>query len=385
MLKKILIFTTQGGHGHRASAQALSAAIKAQNLPWTVIQADFFATLQNTDNHSHLWAKLSQKMTVIYNTLIQCSWGRGILAFLSKVFIPPYKKFLENKIINQITNQGANHPFITYLQEQKPDLVISVASLINTCLGQIMAQFFPQIPVAVIATDFDEGFPGMWLGPDQLHYLLGTDLLQIKAKNQGYTHTYPLPGLMINPSFCVPTNQDKKNYKKRLGLHPDKPTALILFGGYGDSLMLRVAKKVANHPSLQCIFICGHNHSLYEDLKKIPFQNPSCIAGFTDTMVDYMQAADFFIGKPGPGCVSEAISQYLPVLIQTGWTTLLQEKAVVDWVQRRTLGLTFYGLNDLLIKIEKMLENLEFYTNHTKKIPPNTAVFESLTILQKFM
>jgi UDP-N-acetylglucosamine:LPS N-acetylglucosamine transferase len=39
-----------------------------------------------------------------------------------------------------------------------------------------------------------------------------------------------------------------------------------------------------------------------------------------------MALSDFFIGKPGPGSISEALSKHLPVIIDCNAWTLPQER-----------------------------------------------------------
>ena len=50
-----------------------------------------------------------------------------------------------------------------------------------------------------------------------------------------------------------------------------------------------------------------------------------------------MWLSDFFIGKPGPGSISEAIQMKLPVIIERNSWTLPQERYNADWVRRNRL------------------------------------------------
>ena len=51
-----------------------------------------------------------------------------------------------------------------------------------------------------------------------------------------------------------------------------------------------------------------------------------------------MRLADFFIGKPGPGCLSEAVQLGLPVItIRNAWT-MPQERYNAQWVREQGLG-----------------------------------------------
>ena len=58
------------------------------------------------------------------------------------------------------------------------------------------------------------------------------------------------------------------------------------------------------------------------------------VEGFTKEVPRYMQLADYFIGKPGPGSISEAVAMQLPVIVERNAWTLPQERYNADWVTR---------------------------------------------------
>jgi hypothetical protein len=51
-----------------------------------------------------------------------------------------------------------------------------------------------------------------------------------------------------------------------------------------------------------------------------------------------MELADFFIGKPGPGCISEALAKRLPVIVQRNAWTMAHERYNADWVEQMGVG-----------------------------------------------
>ena len=57
------------------------------------------------------------------------------------------------------------------------------------------------------------------------------------------------------------------------------------------------------------------------------------VEGFTKEVPRYMQLADYFIGKPGPGSISEAVAMRLPVIVERNAWTLPQERYNADWVR----------------------------------------------------
>ena len=124
--------------------------------------------------------------------------------------------------------------------------------------------------------------------------------------------------------------------RERLGLDPTRPTGLVLFGGQGSGVMLEIARRLAD---TQLIFICGRNEKLAERLQGAPPKAPRFIEGFTQEMPYYMSLSDFFIGKPGPGSISEAVAMKLPVIVERNAWTLPQERYNADWVREQHAGM----------------------------------------------
>jgi hypothetical protein len=89
-----------------------------------------------------------------------------------------------------------------------------------------------------------------------------------------------------------------------------------LFGGFGSKVMYYLLDRLntAGLP-LQLILICGRNEKLAAKLRVPKWKIPVHVVGFTNEVHKLMRAADFLIGKPGPGSIAEAMARKLPVLI----------------------------------------------------------------------
>jgi len=59
----------------------------------------------------------------------------------------------------------------------------------------------------------------------------------------------------------------------------------------------------------------------------------------------YMALGDFFVGKPGPGSLSEAVLMGLPVVTVRNAFTMPQERYNTDWVREHQLGIVLRGWN----------------------------------------
>jgi 1,2-diacylglycerol 3-beta-galactosyltransferase len=97
-----------------------------------------------------------------------------------------------------------------------------------------------------------------------------------------------------------------------------------------------------------------------------------------------MHLADFFIGKPGPGSISEAVAMRLPVIVERNSWTLAQERYNVEWVRYHEAGIVLSNFRGIAAAVESLLANLERYRANVGKID-NRAVFEILDILAQII
>ncbi len=147
-------------------------------------------------------------------------------------------------------------------------------------------------------------------------------------------------GMVLKPSFYRKPRIDREQERVKLGLKPDLPTGIVMFGGHGSAAMLEIAKRMDRSASqVQLIFLCGHNLELAAKIRSLGLAMPAVIEEFT-TRVDYfMSLADFFIGKAGPGSISEALQFGLPVIVERNSRTLPQERYNGTWLTEKRLGI----------------------------------------------
>src|SRR5947209_15249842 len=122
--------------------------------------------------------------------------------------------------------------------------------------------------------------------------------------------------------------------------------------------MLEISRRLTD---TQLIFICGRNAKLAQRLKALPVRAPRLIEGFTHEVPYYMQLSDFFIGKPGPGSISEAVAMKLPVIVERNAWTLPQERYNADWVRERNAGMVVRSFDRIEESVKKLLASLDSY------------------------
>ena len=196
------------------------------------------------------------------------------------------------------------------------------------------------------------------------------------------------PAMILHPRFLrTDRNRSRRRTRKTLGLSPDLPTGLVLFGGQGSKVIADIVASLdKSDVDLQLIAICGRNEKLAQSLRSRKVRMPIFVEGFTKQIPYYMHLSDFFIGKPGPGSLSEAVAMQLPVITECNSWTLPQERYNADWIREKEIGLVVRSFRQIEPAVRELLQpaTLERFKRNTAGMP-NRAVFEIPGILHNIL
>jgi 1,2-diacylglycerol 3-beta-galactosyltransferase len=270
-----------------------------------------------------------------------------------------------------------------------PDLVVSVVPHFNRALFESLREERPGVTMVTILTDIADYPPHFWFEPQEQHYICGSDkaMRQARAMGIGFDHTWRVSGMIVHPRFYTSAALDRSRERLRLGLLPDLPTGLIMFGGYGAADMLDIVRRLdAAQLGTQLISICGRNRRLAEDLRGLKKRVPCLVQGFTDDVAYYMNLSDYFIGKPGPGSISEALAMRLPVIVERSARTMIQERFNTEWVEENEVGIVVPSFSRVAGAVRTMLSparHRQFLSRIDRM--NNRAVFETVDVLNRLM
>jgi 1,2-diacylglycerol 3-beta-galactosyltransferase len=158
----------------------------------------------------------------------------------------------------------------------------------------------------------------------------------------------------------------------------------VLFGGQGSGVMYEIAERLnASTLDVQLILLCGRNRELEARLRSRKWRLPIVVEGFTSKVPYYMHLSDFFVGKPGPGSLSEALHMRLPVIVARNASTLPQERFNADLVVHSHYGVVVRNYREIASAVEQLLEP-DFYARCRASAGAleNRAVFEIPDILE---
>jgi hypothetical protein len=375
-MKRVHVVFHDGGGGHRNAAVALQTIVSEQKRDWLVELIQF----QDLTDRLDVLRKLTGiRIQQQYNILLQNGWTLGSTSLLRML---------------QTTIRLFHRPLVRLLEgfwrANPADLLVSVIPHFNRQICESWTNVYPGRPFVTLITDLADFPPRFWIEPIPEQYVIGgTEKAAGQARALGHdeAHIFQTSGMILRPDFYVGETYDAAELRKQMGLRPDLATAIVLFGGHGSKVMYDITERLdaANLP-LQLMLICGRNEELAAKLRACPWKMPVHIIGFTKQVHKLMYAADFLIGKPGPGSIAEAMVRKLPVLIECNAWTLPQERYNAEWVNEKRVGIVLKSFREVVAGVRQMLEpaNLaEFRKNVLAQ--ENRAIFEIPEILAKLL
>ncbi|HEU0368697.1 MAG TPA: glycosyltransferase, partial [Candidatus Acidoferrum sp.] len=326
--RKIHVLFHDAGGGHRNAAVALKAVCEQQQRPWDINPVQF----QELTDHLDVLRRLTGiRIQEQYNILLRngWTWGSEYLLRVLQLTI----RVLHRPMVKLLANYWRAHP---------ADLLISVIPHFNREIAESWTSVYPGRRFVTIITDMADFPPRFWIEPiaEQI-VVAGSDRAAQQARGLGKTekNLFQASGMILRPEFYVEQEESCTAIRQRLGLDLQLPTAIVLFGGYGSNVVFDIAEQLdAARLPLQLILICGKNEKLAARLQAKQWNIPVHVVGFTREVNRLMHAADFLIGKPGPGSIAEAVTSGLPVLLECNSSTLPQERYNTEWITEKQVG-----------------------------------------------
>jgi 1,2-diacylglycerol 3-beta-galactosyltransferase len=369
-MKLDFLFFDAGG-GHRSAAQALELVIRQQQRPWEVRLVNLQELLDPLD----VFRKLTGlRLQDVYNLMLKKGWTLGSpqLTALMHVLIRLYHS-RQVALLEQ------------HWRASRPEMVVSIVPNFNRAIAESVSSALPRTPFATVLTDFADYPPHFWMERESQYLICGSARAVEQARALGHPdeRIFRTSGMILHPRYYEPVAVDRRAERVRLGLDPGRRTALVLFGGQGSRVMLEIARRLDTCGlGLQLIMICGRNEKLRRKLGEQKSRLPRFVEGFTAEIPYYMALSDFFIGKPGPGSISEALAMKLPVIVERNAWTLPQERYNADWVVEHGVGMVVPNFRHIGAAVGELLapRNFERFRANAGSVA-NRAVFEIPDIL----
>ena len=364
-----LIYFNAGG-GHRAAAEALREVMAGEGSPWRVRLLNLFELLDPQDLFRRVTGMPPEDY---YNRRLARGWTLGMAQEL---------KLLQAAI--RLAHPQLVQRLQRHWQRAAPDLAVSLVPNFNLAIAQALQAARPGVPFVTVLTDLADHPPHFWIerGAGQ-HVVCGTEraLQQARALGVDERRLHRSSGMILRPVFYRPPTVARAEARRALGLDAHTPTGVVLFGGHGSKAMFGIAERL---PAVPLILMCGHNRALAERLRVLPAAAPRVVLGYTQDVAHYLRLADFFIGKPGPGSLSEALHCGLPVIVTRNALTLPQERYNTDWVREQSVGLVLDSFAALPAAVAELRRQLPWLAERVRRLD-NRALFEIPQILARIL
>lgn len=364
-----LVYFNAGG-GHRAAALALQEVVSEQGWPWQMRLVNLFEVLDPAGQFSRVTGFAPE---AYYNKRLAKGWTLGLAQELK--LLQGMIRFGHTRLVQRLTDHWLR---------TEPDLVVSLVPNFNRAIYDSVASALPGVPCVTVLTDMADHPPAFWIEPPQgQHLVCGTARAMAQARAMGHdeTHLHATSGMILRPDFYRELPLDRSAERARLGLDPDRPTGVVMFGGQGSMSMLAIAEQLDD---VQLLLMSGHHRPLAAKLRALKSAAPRAVMGFTPEVRRYLQLGDFFIGKPGPGSLSEAVHLGLPVITTRNAWTMPQERYNAEWVRENGLGLVATSIRTIQPSVAALLSGLDGFKARAAGMR-NRAVFELPIILARIL
>jgi 1,2-diacylglycerol 3-beta-galactosyltransferase len=369
-MRKVDLVWFNAGGGHRAAAQALEQSIHAQGLPWQVRRVNLAEVLDPAGLFRRLTGMDPED---IYNKRLASGFTLGLAQ--------------ELKVLQAAIRWA--HPLLVerlarHWRATQPDLVVSLIPNFNRALHDALADARPGAPFVTVMTDMADHPPAFWAEPGtRQHLVCGTGRAAAQAMLSGCdpARVHRVSGMMLRPEFHLPPAADSAARRRELGFDGETPVGLVLFGGAGSRVMKRIAAALPDTP---LVLMCGRNERLAAEMRAMPARAPRAVVGFTTDVAGWMHTADFFVGKPGPGSISEAVQCGLPVIVTRNAWTMPQERWNAEWVRMHGVGLVLRSFGDIAPAVHSLNAHLPGLRSRVAAVR-NEAVFDVPRLLARIL
>jgi processive 1,2-diacylglycerol beta-glucosyltransferase len=351
MSRKIIIFYTPYGAGHRQAAKAIQEQFRR-------IGED--AEIKNS--LSFIPSFIAKSCVGGYDVLIK--YLLPVWAFLYvltdiKLFAPFFRT------LRRLYNGLAYKRLVEFIKEQSPDVIICTHFLPEeiVCSMKRKKQYKGKIIVCVT----DLRVHSFWITPGADSYIVGSvegkkDLLRWGVQNEKIN----LFGIPIHPAFSLKPN--RQEMCKKFNIQDNMFTVLVTSGGFGVGPVKRIVQSLAKmKDELQIVVVCGRSPKLFRNLtgfaKKA--EKKIHVFEFINNMYEVMSIADIIISKAGGLTVAEALAKRLPIIVARPLSG--QEIKNTEILVSNNAGIRVYNVQQVIERVRFLIEN----TDHLLRMKQN--------------
>lgn len=337
---QVLIAMSDTGGGHRAMSNALAGALRRRYGGDVDIQIqDVFGPTP---------AGLFERATRLYGPVIRIApWFYG---WLYHAINNP----MRYRIFNRVQTQTRRN-ITRLLESSRPDVIVNTHPLANVALLDTVDYLGRRTPVLASVSELVSVHTS-WVEPRiRLLNTASVESFSAVVRWGANLDRIRCVGLPVDERFSD-VDQDPSGIRVKLGLDPDRFTALLIGGGEGAGGLGAIVDAIQQTSlPVQLIVVCGRNKMLQQRLESTALRTPAYICGFVRTIPELMRAADVVITKGGPQTIAESLVAGRPVILTE--TLPGQEEGNGAFVESRGVGFRPGSIVQLVWNLSRLVRD----------------------------
>lgn len=335
-MKKILIISSEyTGRGHKSITDALCEQLnKYEDVEVSILEG--FSML----------GKVGIKISKSYGPLTRTSKKAWDMTW----------KFVQHNTdaVNKAIKTLISKKFPDIIDEEQPDVIVSVHPVFIGCILDVMEKKNIKIPFVSMYADL-VSISNLWTDPradysicytqEAIDYSLKMGIPEEKIKKfsfpvrERFTYGNPIAGSQIFKASKI-------------------PTFLIMSGGEGSGNMIELSRMLLNNFNCRVKVLTGRNESLrekFESTEKEMYGERLDVYGFVEAIEELMLSSDIAFMRGSPNTILEAINCCLPMIITDA---LPGQEAGNPWYfEENHLGCFAHELEQIKEAVITLLDN----------------------------
>lgn len=316
-MKIIIISSSNTGSGHKSIGEALLEQFeKYPEVEAKIIEGfEQSGALGNTLGKSYGF--LTRRARVIWKAVWNISLKRP-------------------NIIYKFTEKTMEKNFVSLLEKEKPDIILSIHPNYNTPVLNILYKHGYRIPFVTIIADLISITP-LWVDPRADCIIAPTE----EAKERciafnGNASKIKVIKFPVRSRFYSSKNREKISISD----NPENPLKFLLMsGGEGVGNLGIIAQTLLEHFNCKVKIITGKNTVLKNRLESKygdQYHGRLEVYGYVTEVDKLMEEVDILISRGSPNVLMEAVASNIPVIV-TG-ILLGQEEENSYYIEKNNLG-----------------------------------------------
>ncbi len=336
---RIPLFHVTAGAGHLKAAEAVHQALLSRGMsPSPVLDFLDFTNLLFKTVYPRTYMVLANKrpnlLSLLYrqsDTIIHDEWRARLRIWFDRL---------------------NTRPLLRMLREIGPDVIACTHFLPLEIFSELRRLGHCSVPLVGILTDTSPH--AIWAYPDVTLYCVANDLAVRELVRRGVpADRIRVTGIPVSPE--IRNSRPKEEVRSRLNL-PNKPTVLVLSGGYGMGPLEEIVLSFGEASrDLSLVLVAGHNRDLKTRMEAWSETLPvdTTVFGYVNGLSDLIDASDVVVTKPGGLTTSELLSKGKPMALVNPIPG--QEERNADYLLEHGAAIRIHDNSDTCYRVETLL------------------------------